>query len=187
MSSRPPHTCLQPCDVRGRMGPLALLPGLSPCTTPTPTHNLRRACSHACTTPVLTRPTPCPCRQGRATTLVLSHGYGAGLALYFGLFDRLLDAGKYDRVIAFDWNGFGVRRHVGSLPWCAVRGASCPVVLRGAARGLVARQRVVQGAWLPVPLAVVLSSPFCPAVCRAASRAPPTSMAWATVLYYTLG
>lgn len=43
--------------------------------------------------------------------LILAHGLGSGLGFFFMNFDHLLkDAGKggkYDRVIAFDWLGFG--------------------------------------------------------------------------------
>lgn len=150
MSSRPPHTCLQPCDVRGRIGPLALLPGLNTHTTPTlhppPSPRLHPRLDHTRAHPP--RPAPCPCRQGRATTLVLSHGYGAGLALYFGLFDRLLDAGKYDRVIAFDWNGFGVRRTRGSaaLVRCPRRGPRCELPCSAPWRGQGVGRTAARGA-----------------------------------------
>ena len=47
-----------------------------------------------------------------ANTLVLAHGYGSGLAMFFNNFGKLLEVpakggSGYDRVIAFDWLGFG--------------------------------------------------------------------------------
>ena len=41
-------------------------------------------------------------------TLVLAHGLGSGLGFWFDNFDQL--AKQFDRVVAFDWLGFGASR-----------------------------------------------------------------------------
>ena len=42
---------------------------------------------------------------GRGNTLVIGHGLGSGLGFFFDNIDAM--AGAFDRVIAFDWLGFG--------------------------------------------------------------------------------
>ena len=46
-------------------------------------------------------------------TLVLAHGLGSGLGFWFDNFDAL--AQQYDRVVAFDWLGFGASRYMSPM------------------------------------------------------------------------
>ena len=55
-------------------------------------------------------------RAGRRLPLVMTHGYGAGLGLYFGTFDALAGSGLFSRVLAVDWAGMG-RSSRTAPPW----------------------------------------------------------------------
>lgn len=56
-----------------------------------------------------------PAEPGRS--LLLTHGYGSGLAFFWANYDHLVS--KYDRVIAIDWLGMGgsSRPHRSKAPW----------------------------------------------------------------------
>ena len=45
--------------------------------------------------------------KARRLPLVMTHGYGAGLGLYFGTYDALAGSGLFSRVLAVDWAGMG--------------------------------------------------------------------------------